>query len=188
LIVSLARYPARLYSGGLTMPMPVTRTLTTSRNRLLPSTRAIPTATCLLVSPATYLRDPADSADECGEGRTGCGTETDTAKGDLQARDPQDTCLPIRSRPHLDELRDDAGAGRRAISGHCRRDREDYQAPQLTSQILVDWSQHDQGGSWSLIVIPESTAYPTQHESTPGGPAAPAGPQRVFCGGLARRR
>jgi hypothetical protein len=39
--------------------------------------------------------------------------------------------------PRLDKLRDDARAGGRALWGHCRRDREDYQAPQLTSQILA---------------------------------------------------
>src|SRR5258706_7003868 len=36
--------------------------------------------------------------------------------------------LPIRSRPRLDELRDDAGPGRGALWGYCPRNRAHHQS------------------------------------------------------------
>jgi hypothetical protein len=41
-----------------------------------------------------------EAAGGYSENRTDCGTET-ASNGDREARDPRDTCLPIRSRPHL---------------------------------------------------------------------------------------
>ena len=94
--------------------------------RVMQSGRLARTSERLLQTPYLSLAQLANRG--AREGRTGCGTEADTASGGDGARDPPDTCLPIWSRPRVNEVRDDAGTGRRAPWGHCRRDREDYQA------------------------------------------------------------
>jgi hypothetical protein len=111
-------------------------------------------------------------ADDYSENRTGRGTEAGT--GDGQARGPRDSCLPIRSRPHFDEVRDDAGPGRGTLWGYCPRNRAHHQSLQLTSQIVVDWSEGagtandrraGEGGNWRLHSRSASLGAKKQHSA-----------------------
>src|SRR5260370_19202493 len=78
-------------------------------------------------------------ADDYSEDRIGRGTEAGT--GGDQARGTRDSCLPIRSSPQLDEVRDDAVPGRRTLWVYCPRNRALHQSLQLTSQVLPYWDQ-----------------------------------------------